>query len=666
MLVCLAVSLLQRRFAVRRVARILVISVLLVLSLPLEAGEVERREEGNLVIEGIPEIPQRIIDRMIQYQNTRAASLSGWDAEGKGIFISTRFGETSQIHYVARPGAARQQVTFFKEPVRGARVCPDPERNGFLFAKDIGGGEFYQIFYFDIDTGSFKLLTDGTSRNGGAMWSNKGDRFAYYSTKRNGRDWDLLVGDIEKPADAVPVVTEGGFWLPGDWSPDDNSLLVMRYVSANESYGYVVDLETRALMQLSPSEEKVSYGGAVWARDGMGIFFSSDRESEFKLLRYYDIGEKKEYILTEDIHWDIEDFEMSDKGDRLAFTVNEDGITKLYMLDTHSFHFEEVRSIPVGQIYSLHFNPDGVHLAFVINTPQTPGDAYVLSVESGELERWTYSEVGGLDTGSFVVPELIHYETFDTVDGKPRMIPAFCYKPKNGEGPFPVLIDIHGGPEGQELPYFSATTQYMVNELGIAVIAPNVRGSSGYGKSYLKLDNGYKREDSVRDIGKLLDWIEKQPELDASRVGVIGGSYGGYMVLAAMTMYNDRLKAGIDIVGISNFVTFLENTKEYRRDLRRVEYGDEQDPRMREFLNKISPLTNADRITKPMFIVQGLNDPRVPVGESEQIVKAIRGNGGDVWYLLAKDEGHGFRKKRNRDYYAYTTVLFLETHLLGD
>ena len=195
---------------------------------------------------------------------------------------------------------------------------------------------------------------------------------------------------------------------------------------------------------------------------------------------------------------------------------------------------------------------------------------------------------------------------------------------------------------------------------------PNVRGSSGYGKAYLQLDNGYQREDSVKDIGALLDWVARQSELDAERVAVIGGSYGGYMVLASMTHYDDRLRAGIDIVGISNFVTFLENTQDYRRDLRRVEYGDERDPEMRAFLEKISPTTNAGKITKPLFVAQGLNDPRVPASESEQMVEVIRENGGVVWYLLARDEGHGFRKKANRDYYGRAVVLFLQEHLLGD
>ncbi|MCK5734528.1 MAG: S9 family peptidase, partial [Candidatus Latescibacteria bacterium] len=384
----------------------------------------------------------------------------------------------------------------------------------------------------------------------------------------------------------------------------------------------------------------------------------------FLRLRYYDLAEQTLTDLSGDIPWDVEAIELSPRGDRLAFTVNEGGVSKLYLLDTQTSIYKQVSGIPVGQIYGVHFHPDGDRLALVINTPQTPGDIYVLHLDEDALVRWTFSEVGGLDTDGFIVPELIHYETFDQVDGKPRMIPAFYYKPTKGKAPYPVLVSIHGGPESQYVPYFSYTVQYYLNELGIAVLAPNVRGSSGYGKRCLKLDNGILRENSVKDIGKLLDWIESRPELDASRIAVKGGSYGGYMALASMTHYDDRLRCGVSNVGISNFVTFLENTQDYRRDLRRAEYGDERDPDMRAFLMRISPTTNAHKITLPLFVAQGLNDPRVPAGESEQMVSAIRENGGEVWYLLAKDEGHGFRKKRNRDYYTNAVVLFLEKYLL--
>lgn len=626
-------------------------------------AQVERKEIGNLVIENIPEIPEQLKDRIFQYQSTRSASFQDWLHNDEGILISTRFGETVQFHKVRMPGGAREQITFFAEPVGGATVCPDKTKNVFLFTKDVGGGEFYQIFSFDLANGNYKLLTDGSSSNGGVSWNNKGDKFSFFSTKRNGTDWDIYVTDINNPENAEMVLSEGGAWGAADWSPDDKSLIVGKYVSANESYFYVLDLTTKTLTQINPSPEKIAYGGTKFSKDGKGIFFTSDEKSEFKRLRYYDIQSKSITTLTEDINWDVGSITLSDQGDRLAFTVNEGGMAKLYLLDTKTMKYEKVPGLPVGQVYGLSFHPDGKKLALVLNTPQTPGDVYVMNISDYSLERWTYSEAGGLNTSDFVIPELIQYPTFDGVDGNPRMIPAFIYKP-NGKGPHSVVIDIHGGPEGQAVPSFNPINQYYVNEMGIAVIEPNVRGSTGYGKSYLALDNGYNRENSVKDIGALLDWIEKQPDLDTKRIAVTGGSYGGYMVLSSMFNYNDRIRCGVDIVGISNFVTFLESTQEYRRDLRRVEYGDERDPEMREFLNSISPTTNAHKITKPLFVVQGLNDPRVPYTEAEQIVDIVRKNGGEVWYLLAKDEGHGFRKKTNRDFYIWSEVLFLEEYLL--
>ena len=466
--------------------------------------EISRREQGNLVIEDIPEIPQRIVERMLRYRNTRSAGINDWDPAGEGMLISTRFAETTQIHYVENPGGARRQITFFSEPVGGGSMCPDPHTRGFLFAKDVGGGEFYQIFYFDLDSGEYTMLTDGASRNGAAKWSNKGDRFTYYSTKRNGRDWDLFLSDLENPQQAKPILQEDGAWVPVDWSPDDNRLLVMKQVSINESYYYVLDIESGELTQINPTEKKIGYGSAVWAKDGKGIFITSDETGEFKSLKYYDLDKKTFTDLTAEIAWDIREIETSHQGDTLAFTANEDGSSRLYLLDTNAMEYKQVSGIPAGQISGLKFHPDDDRLAMTINTPRTPGDIYVLHLKDNSLVRWTYSEVGGLNTDSFVAPELIHYETFDK-----RMIPAFYYKPSKGDAPCPVLIAIHGGPEGQYVPGFSADAQYYANELGIAFIAPNVRGSAGYGKSNLLLDNGYKREDTVKDIGKLLDNAEK-------------------------------------------------------------------------------------------------------------------------------------------------------------
>ena len=632
-------------------------------SFDVDFGGTQRIEKGNLVIEGVPEIPGRIRERLGQYQNTRAASLQDWLPSGQGMLIATRFGETTQMHLVGEPGGARRQITFFNEPVGGARVCPKAEVNGFLFTKDVGGSEFDQIFFFELDTGRYRMLTDGESRNGGVRWSNKGDRFVFYTTRRNGRDHDIHIADLAGRGASTPILEEQGYWGAVDFSPDDTRLLVMRYVSVNESYLYFLDLAGAALTQFNPAEEKISYGAARFAKDGKGIYFTSDQGSEFLQLRYCDLATGRIRPMTDHIDWDVEGLAVSDDGRHVAFTCNEDGYEKLHVLETRSGREIPLPEMPSGLVGGLRFSPDGSRLGLVLNGPRTPGDVYAVDLSRRELVRWTFSETGGLDAGAFVEPELIRYETFDRTDGRRRTIPAFYSRPK-GEGPHPVLIRIHGGPESQSVAGFSSLCQYYLEELGLALLAPNVRGSAGYGKSYLLLDNGYKREDSVKDIAALLDWIDARPELDSGRVGVIGGSYGGYMVLACMIHYNDRLRAGVEIVGISNFVTFLENTQPYRQDLRRAEYGDERDPEMRKFLTQISPTTHAARINKPLLIAQGLNDPRAPVSESEQMVECIRNNGGTVAYILAKDEGHGFRKKVNRDYYEQVTVLFLERFLL--
>jgi dipeptidyl aminopeptidase/acylaminoacyl peptidase len=309
----------------------------------------------------------------------------------------------------------------------------------------------------------------------------------------------------------------------------------------------------------------------------------------------------------------------------------------------------------------LEWHKNNRDLMFLVSSARSPTDAYVLDADTGKVERWTESETGGLNPATFAEPELVRWTSFDG-----RTISGFLFRPPAGKftGKRPVIVNIHGGPEGQSRPSFNGRLNYFINELGCALIFPNVRGSTGYGKEFVTLDNGFKREDSVKDVGALLDWIGKQDGLDADRIMVTGGSYGGYMALAVATTYDDRIRAAVSVVGISNFVTFLERTESYRRDLRRVEYGDERDAKMREFLTRIAPLNNASKITKPLFVVQGRNDPRVPYTEAEQMVETVRRNGTPVWYLLAKDEGHGFSKKRNADYLFYATVLFIQEHLL--
>ncbi len=621
---------------------------------PLEPPQPGTRAIGNLFIDGVPEVPASVIAGLNRYQNTRSAGFLGWTEDG--VLISTRFGNTAQLHRVDTALGMRAQTTFFPEPVAGATVNPDPARNGFVYRKDIGGSEFYQLFWHDNATGESTLLSDGKSRYSGVSFSPSGRLLGYSTTERNGVDWDL---HIQYPNGRRIVLQEGAGvgWSIDDWSADEGRVLVSRYISVNESRIYEIDVSTGERKRLLP--EVTAAFGSVRYGEGNSIYLTSDMNAEFMRLHRLDAETGEVTVLTDDTPWNIEGFAVSRNRERLAYVANEDGIGRLVALDLTSGAFTALPPVPRGILSGLRFHPDNTRLGFTLRHATAPADVFSIDFDTRLLTRWTRSELGGLDPQGLVEAELIRYPTFDG-----RWIPAFVYRPP-GPGPHPVIVSIHGGPEGQARPYFSPTAQYYVNELGAAVVYPNVRGSRGYGKTWLTLDNGRLREDSVRDIGALLDWIAGTPDLDAGRVAVTGGSYGGYMVLAALVHYGDRLRAGIERVGISNFVTFLENTQPYRQDLRRVEYGDERDPAMRAFLESISPLNRVDEMTTPLLISQGLNDPRVPASESEQIVAALKKQGIPVWYVLAKDEGHGFRKKSNRDYLSAVTVLFLKQHLLG-
>lgn len=617
----------------------------------------------NLVVEGIPEIPLSLVEQVKRYTEFRGAVLASWHPVKREVLISTRLCNIPQVHVVRSPLGARRQLTFFTEPPSGASYQPT-KGNFFVFSKDLGGNEFSQNYRYDLATGEATLLTDGKSRNSRGVWSTRGDRMAYTSTRRTGKDNDLYLIDPQNPqSDRLLAEVDGGGWGAVDWAPDDRQLLVMQYVSVNESYLWLFDAQSGQRTLLTPKgKEPIAYDGAVFSKDGKGLYVVSDRDSEFQRLAYLDLASKRFTPLSNKIKWDVEDLALSHDGKRLAFVTNEDGISVLHLIDTKTRKEKTVPKLPNGLIIGLQWHPNNRDLGFTFTSARSNADVYSLDVTTDQLQRWTESETGGINIENFSEAELVRWKSFDG-----KTISGFLYRPaKTFTGKRPVIIDIHGGPEGQSRPGFLGRQNFYLNELGVALLYPNVRGSTGYGKNFLKLDNGYLREDSVKDIGALLDWITTQPGLDANRVMVTGGSYGGYMSLAVATKYSDRIRAAINIVGISNFVTFLERTESYRRDLRRVEYGDERDPKMREFLTSISPLTNAVQITKPLFVVHGKNDPRVPLNEAEQIVATVRKNNIPVWYLMAKDEGHGFSKKPNVDFQFYATVMFIQEFLLKE
>ncbi|MYD79555.1 MAG: S9 family peptidase [Gammaproteobacteria bacterium] len=612
---------------------------------------------ANVETRGVPEVPQEVVESLFRYQNARSAGLVNWFRDG--ILISTRFGDTSQLHYVEQPLGARRQLTFKKEPVGGAIVSPTGEDEGFIFTMDTGGSEFYQIFHYDFDTGDITLLSDGKSRYTGIQFTHDGSGIGYTTTERNGTDWDLHIRQFDG-SKRILQEDQGIGWSIDDFSPTGDRALISQCISNTETKLYEIDLKSLKRKRLLEDKGQISIGTTKYDAAGSNIYFTSDMDSDYRAIWTLNLESGATENIVSNLNWDVSFFRFSQSRNKMAYVVNEAGYSSLFLLDLDSQQSKEITPSELGHVYGIRFSKDEQQLGFSYQTPVSNTDVYALNLEDNTLTRWTQSELGELRTEQFVRPELVKYTSFDELK-----IPAFVFEPR-GDGPHPVLVYIHGGPASQYRPGFSPTFQYYVNELGLAVIAPNVRGSRGYGKHYMTLDDWRLREDSVRDIGALLDWIETQPQLDSSRVAVIGGSYGGYMVLASLVHYNDRLKVGIETVGISNFVSFLERTQGYRRDLRRAEYGDERDPGMRAFLESIAPLNHVDKIKAPLLIGQGLNDPRVPAYESEQIAAAVSKTGVPTWYVLAKDEGHGFRKKDNRDYWSQTVVYFLQKHLLSD
>ena len=617
----------------------------------------------NLVTDGMPAIPSRIAEAARRYGEFRAADFWDWHPTRREMIIGTRFGDAPQLHRVAFPGGARTQLTFFPDPVSGASYQPADGRY-IVFTKDVGGAEFFQKYRYDAATGDITLLTDGKSRNVGGAWSHKGDRYAYMSTRRNGRDLDLWVMDPSDPAsDRMVLQLEGGGYEPADWSPDDRQILLLQSMSVNEGYLWLVDAASGRKTLLTPKQpgDSVAYGGAQFSHDGKGIYVTTDRGSEFRRLAYLDLATGRDRFLTSTIPWDVDEFDLSPDGRSIACVTDEAGISVLHVIDATTGVGRRLPVLPAGLISGLRWRRTGAELGFTLTSARAPADAYSLDLGRGALTRWTESETAGLDTRDFAEAELVRWPSFDG-----REISGFLYKPPaKFAGRRPVIINIHGGPEGQSRPGFLGRNDYYLQELGIALIFPNIRGSTGFGKTFVKLDNGVRREGAYRDIGALLEWIRTRPDLDGDHVLVTGGSYGGHMTLVTATRYDGPICCSVDVVGISNLATFLKNTSGYRQDLRRVEYGDERDSTIRGWMERTAPLNNVDKVTKPLFIIQGMNDPRVPRSEAEQMVAALKRRAVPVWYLMAKDEGHGFRKKGNQDFQFSATVLFTERYLLG-
>ena len=637
-------------------------AVIFISCLALAQQPVTVNPNDALIVDSIPAIPASIAERADAYTNYRTAYVFDWHPVKREMLISTRFADTQQVHRVTMPGGARTQLTFFPDRIFGATYHPH-KGDYLIFRKDIGGGEWYQIYRFDVATGAVTLLTDGKSRNLSVKWSNKGDRIAYASTRRDRADLDFYVLDpSDKSTDKMIVQNQGGGWGIADWSPDDKTLLVANEVSVNESHLFLANVATGEKIPLTPPDEKqVYYNPIGFSADAKRVYVTSDKGSEFQRLGFIDVNSRQFHAVA-DYQWDVDTAELSWNRKLLAYALNENGLSTVRVLNLATGKEMQLPKIPTGTIGGIRWHENNHEFAFDMNSAKSPLDVYSIDLNTGKLDRWTTSETGGLNPDSFVDPTLVKWKSFDG-----KEITGWLYMPSAQKfpGKRPVIVDIHGGPEGQSRPDFLGRLNYYISELGIAMVFPNVRGSTGYGKTYVALDDGFKREDSYKDIEELLKWIKQQSNLDGDKIMVTGGSYGGHMTLATATRYNDMIACSVDVVGMSNLVTFLQHTEPYRQDLRRVEYGDERDPKMHDFLESIAPMNHVKNVTKPMFVVAGVNDPRVPKSEADQMVAALKAQGTPVWYLAAKDEGHGFQKKKNADFQFYATVLFVEKYLLG-
>jgi dipeptidyl aminopeptidase/acylaminoacyl peptidase len=632
--------------------RLLLTAALLALAAP-SVAQVSTRQVGSATLENVPAIPADVSAVVQRYQNYRSAQFEDWLPDGT-MLITTRFGTTAQLHHVKAPGAARTQLTFFAEPVANALTVPGSSR--FVLSRDTGGDEWFQLYAMGL-TGEPVVLTEGsTTRNQSPVFSKDGSLLLWARANKGSADYAILAANPAEPGSRRVVHQGTGNISPEDISPDKRQALIARNISNRETRLSLLDLATGRATPLAFTDTPARYEEARFTPDGRSILAITDADSDLRRLVEIELATGKRTVVAPDLKWDVEAYDLSDDGRVLAYVVNEDGFSRVVVQDRVTRRALPQPKLPRGVLTAIDFAPDGRRLAIALTTATSAGDVWGWDVVGGQLTRWTESETGGLDPARLAEPTLVRFKSFDGLS-----VPAFVYRPKNvpANARTPVIVDIHGGPEAQTRPGWNPGAQYFADTLGATVILPNVRGSDGYGKRYLNLDNAAKREDSVKDIGALLDWIAEQPNLDARRVAVYGQSYGGYMSLAAMTFYSDRFVGGVERYGISNWITFLNNTEAYRRDNRRAEYGDERDPKMRAVFERISPMANVGKIRKPMLVMQGANDPRVPKSESDQVVAKLRENGVETWYVVFADEGHGFLKKPNNDLRREVETVFL-------
>jgi len=593
-----------------------------------------------------------------RYLNIRSAYGGSFGPDGERLAFLMDTTGTAQVWTVDGPGEWPVQRTFYDDRVTFVDYAP--ERQELAFGKDQGGDERAQLFTLDVTTGQITNRTrhpDAKHRWGG--WDSDGERFAFASNRRDHTVFDIYVQDRDAVGNDAELVYEGDGWLSlSGWSPEDDRLLVHEAHSSFDHDVHVLDVSNGGISHVTPHEGRARYSSVEWGPDGESLYMVTDHDSDTLRLERLDLSAGEFSVVEDGGEWNVDGVTIDEESRRVAYSRNVDGYTDLTigeLVDADRIDAVETPEYPDGVVGGVSWGPDGDRYALTVTASSDNTNVHVGDVPAGESERWTDAATAGIPRETFVEPQLVHVPSFDG-----REIPGFLSVPEDAEGELPVIVDIHGGPESQRRPSFRAVKQYFLNN-GYAVFEPNVRGSSGYGKEYASLDDVRNRMDSVKDLKAGVEWLQDHPDADADRIVAYGGSYGGFMVLSALTEYPDLWAAGIDVVGIANFVTFLENTSDWRRSLREAEYGSLDEDR--EFLQEISPTNNIENITAPLFVLHGENDPRVPVSEAEQIVDDVRDQGVPVRKLIFEDEGHGFSKLENRKQAYSAVVEFLDEHV---
>lgn len=641
----------------KRKAVTLAIAIALFAS-PVASAQSEIISPGkNIEAVGVPPIPASLVREVQPYTSIYGLPLAGWGQEKREIWLKG-VSSVTWISRVKSPGIEPETSSIYIQASGIFDIYFQPQGKYLAYTRDESGSESFQLYSYEIGAGKSTLLSDGKSRNTEPVWSNAGEKIVYSSTPSGTSGVNLrLINPFDPKTDHLLAQSSGTYFKAYDWSPDDKQVIFCDFASNTASTLWLVDTASGNKTLLSPKAAASEfYDFPQFSKDGKGIYVVTDHDSDFRRLAYIDLASRKMSYVPSARQWDVDEFQIAPDGKTVAFITNEDGISRLHLFDIAAGKERAVPEIPLGIISDIKWRKDSTELAFNFKSSRTPNDVYSVNTETGKVELWV---ANGVDTSKFSQPELIHWPTFDK-----RTLSGFLYRPPaNFKGKRPVIIDIHGGPEEQYRPGFGYEDNYFLNELGVAKIYPNVRGSSGYGKAFLHLDDGVRREDALKDIGALLDWIKTQPDLDADRVLVEGTSYGGYLALSTAYTYADRVKAVISDSGISNLASFVERTEGWRREIQRAEFGDERDAKTREYMERTAPLNNAQRMMKPLLIIQGQNDPRVPVGEAARLVAATKDRI-PVWYIVAKNEGHGFVQQENRDYRLYAIVLFVKAFLL--